>query len=215
MYCHAQPSGPENCIPYCGFALYMVDLQLHLLSFLCRHRKGSWRPVPCWLTWYVSVVPCLHSYRENCHPWTALLFQPQPSFQTYSYHILPSQIRALSISHSNLEEPGRQIPDPRQDPNRSIIAAMGSCGPHGSETPQALHIQCSPVSSSPSKVGGPSYQSHTTLPPLTVLIHTWLPLPSPPTPVGRAPSSCQSSRIASVGIIVGGGWWSDALSPKK
>lgn len=118
-------------------------------------------------------------------------------------------------SHSNLEEPGRQIPDPRQDPNRSIIAAVGSCGPHGSETPQALHIQCSPRLTQPLKSGGPSYQSHTTLPPLTVLIHTWLPLPSPPTPVGRAPSSCQSSRIASVGIIVGRGWWSDALSPKK
>lgn len=34
MYHHAQLSDPEFCVLYYGFVLYIVDLQLHQLSFL-------------------------------------------------------------------------------------------------------------------------------------------------------------------------------------
>lgn len=136
----------------------------------------------------LGVAPCPHSYRENCKgsslDSSAIPAPVLPTAYSSSGPHSPCQTLLLAFvhflqSHSNLEEPGCQISHSTlvRIQTRASSQSRAYAVLVGQRLPRLLHVQCYLLLTQLLKSGELSYQSHITLPPPTVIIHTWPPLP--------------------------------------
>lgn len=145
-------------------------------------------------------APILTERTAKGHPWTALLFQHQSSFQPYSFSgpHSPCQTWVLAFihflqSHSTLKEPGRQISHSTLVGIRTEASSQSWAYAVlvGQRLPRLFHVQGCPLLAQPLKSGELSYQPHTILPPPRAIIHTW----APPTPSTSGKSSFFLSKF--------------------